>query len=246
VHASRDLAIKGVKSLIVSAFVAGSAVLAHAQDANQDTGPAAALRFAMSYRGQTHVPGVIHCYPDAQGIPLSDTKHIIPMTGSLWTPAQLSADFKLRMAGASEKDRKRGIIVMLKTERCCTKEFRACTVTTAALEKRASPLVAEFLIYGAWIQPRDGDNPPGSLKIEKGSDGWKNDAAGMYGFEQGPGATLAFIDPVDGSMLGRTDALRLGLFETEFVANQGRAPKLDVKLEEMLGLLKAPILGSTR
>ena len=156
------------------------------------------------------------------------------MTAALWTPAELAADFKLRMAGVSGKDRKRGIIVMLKTERCCTKEFRACTVTTAALEKRASPLVAEFLIYGVWIKPRDGDNPPGSRKIEKGSEAWKNDAAGKYGFEQGPGATLAFIDPVDGSIIGRTDALRLGLFEKEFVANQGRAPKLDAKLEDCL------------
>jgi hypothetical protein len=229
-----------MKSLMVYAFVAGWAVLAHGEGVDQDEGPAAALRFAMSYRGQTFVPGVLHCYPDAEGIPLSETKNIIPMTGSLWTPAELAADFRLRMKGVSEKDRKRGIIVMLKTERCCTKEFRACTVTTAALEKRASPLVAEFLIYGAWIQPRDGDNPPGSLKIERGSDAWKNDAAGLYGFEQGPGATLAFIEPVDGSMLGRTDALRLGLFEKEFIANQGRAPKLEAKLEEILGLLNPP------
>jgi hypothetical protein len=158
----------------------------------------------------------------------------------------LAADFRLRMSGVAEKDRKRGIIVMLKTERCCTKEFRACTVTTAALEKRASPLVAEFLVYGAWIKPRDGDKPPGSLRIEKGSDGWKNDAAGIYGFEQGPGATLAFINPADGTMLGRTDALRMGLYEKEFVANQGRAPELDAKLEEVLRLLKPPVLSRDR
>jgi hypothetical protein len=226
-----------MKRLIITAFAAGWAVLAHGQNINQGTGPAAALKFAMSYRGQTYVPGVLHCYPEAKGIPFSDTKNIVAMTGSLWIPAELAADFKRRMSGASGKDRKRGIIVMLKTERCCTKCFRACTVTTAALEKQASPLVAEFLVYGAWIKPRDGDNPPGSLKVEKGSEAWKNDAAGLYGFEQGPGATLVFINPVDGSILGRTDALRLGLFETEFVANQGRAPKLDAKLYEMLKLL---------
>jgi hypothetical protein len=234
-----------MKSLIVSALVGGWALLAHGQNANPDVGPAAALKFAMSYRGQTFVPGVLHCYPDAEGIPFSDTKNIIPMTGSLWTPAELAADFRLRMAGISEMNQRRGIIVMLKTERCCTKEFRACTVTTAALEKRASPLVAEFLVYGAWIKPRDGDNPPGSLRIEKGNDAWKNDAVGAYGFEQGPGATLAFIDPASGSVLGRTDALRLGLYEKEFVANQGRAPKLDAKLEEMLRLLKPHTLRLT-
>ena len=68
-----------MKSLIVSAFLAGWAVLAHGQDANPDTGPAAALKFAMSYRGPTYVPGVVQCYPDAEGIPFSDTKNIIPM-----------------------------------------------------------------------------------------------------------------------------------------------------------------------
>jgi len=235
-----------MKVLMVFAFVAGWALLAHGQDINPDTGPAAALKFEMSYRGKTYVPGVQHCYPDAEGIPFSDTKNIISMTESLWTPAELAADFRLRMESVPEKDRKRGIIVMLKTERCCTKVFRACTVTTAALEKRASPLVAEFLVYGVWIKPRDGDNPPGSLRIEKGPDAWKNHAAGKYGFEQGPGATLAFIDPADGSILGRTDALSLGLYEKEFVANQGHAPKLDAKLEEMLGLLKKPIVSSTR
>lgn len=238
--------IGSMKVLVVFTFVAGWAILAHGQDVNSDTGPAAALKFEMSYRGQTYVPGVQHCYPDAEGIPFSDTKNIIPMTGSLWTPAELAADFRLRMESVPEKDRKRGIIVMLKTERCCTKVFRACTVTTAALEKRASPQVAEFLVYGVWIEPRDGDIPPGSLKIEKGPDAWKNDAAGEYGFEQGPGATLAFIDPVNGSILGRTDALSLGLYEKVFVANQGHAPKLDAKLEEMLRLLKRPILSNAR
>jgi hypothetical protein len=225
--------------LLIAAFSAGCAVLALGQQVNQDTGPAAALRFALSYRGQAYLPGALHCYPQANGIPLSDTRNIIPMTGSLWTPAELAADFRKRAAGASGTDRKLGIIVMLKTERCCTKEFRACTVTTAALEKRAAPQVAEFLVYGAWIKPRDGDRPPGSLRIETGNDAWKNDAAGVYGFEQGPGATLAFIDPADGSVMGRTDALRLGLFEEEFVANQGRAPKLEARLDEMLRLLRA-------
>ncbi|MEO6995235.1 MAG: hypothetical protein ABI273_16635 [Lacunisphaera sp.] len=168
------------------------------------------------------------------------------MTGSLWMPAELAADFELRMAGTLEKGRKQGLIVMLKTERCCTTEFHACTVTTAALEKRASPLVAKFLVYGAWIKPRDGDHPPGSHKIEKGSDAWKNDAASAYGFKQGPGATLDFLDPMDGSMVGRTDALKLGLTDKEFVANHGKAPKLDAKLKQILRLLKTHALGRTR
>jgi hypothetical protein len=47
-------------------------------------------------------------------------------------------------------------------------------------------------------------------------------------------------------MLGRTDALRMGLYEKEFVANQGRAPELDAKLEEVLRLLKPPVLSRDR
>ncbi len=145
-------------------------IFACGQDINPDTGPTAALIFATTYRGHTYVPGAFHCYPEAKGIPFSDTENIVPMTESLWLPAELAADFELRTVTALEENCKRGIIVMLKTERCCTTEFRACTVTTAALEKHASPLDAQFLVYGAWIMPRDGDNPPGRLKIEKGRD----------------------------------------------------------------------------
>jgi hypothetical protein len=223
-----------MKRFVIAVFAISCAVTGFGQGTPAEYGPAAALKFAMSYRGQTYVPGVVQCYPDAKGIPFSDTKNILPMTKALWTPAELAADFRRRMAGVAEKDRKRGIIVILKTERCCSKGFRACTVTTAALEKRASPLAAEFLIYGAWIKPRDGDNPPGRLKIETGADAWKNDAAKVYDFMQGPGATLVFLRPSDGLRIERTDALKLDLFEKEFVANQGRTPKLDAKLEEVL------------
>jgi hypothetical protein len=219
---------------LILTIAASGIGLAQGQPADPGYGPAAALAFAASYRGQTLVPGALHCHPDAKGIPFTDTKNIIPMAPSLWTPAELAADFRARMSGLALRDRKRGIIVMLKTERCCTKEFRACTVTTAALEKRAAPLAAEFLIYGAWIKPRDGDHPPGSLRIETGVDEWKNDAARVYGFEQGPGATLVFINPKDGSTIERTDALRLDLYETEFVAHQGSTPKLDAELQKVL------------
>ena len=197
-------------------------------------GPAAALQFARQYRGEAHVPGEQQCYPDARGIPFSDTEHVVPMTESLWTPAQLRADFERRMAAVPANERKKGIIVLLKTERCATKAFRACTTTTAALEKRATPLAAEFVIYGVWLLPRDGDKPPGSLKIETGAEAWKNDAAGEYQFLQGPGATLAFIHPVDGTIIDRTDAMRLSRWDAEFQKNGGRAPKLHAKLQEIL------------
>jgi hypothetical protein len=197
-------------------------------------GPAAALAFARSYRGEAYVPDVRYCYPDAVGVPFADCENIIPMTRSLWTPAQLSADFKQRMAGLPEAERKKGIIVILKTERCAPKGLRACTVTTAALEKRATPLAAEFLIYGVLIKPRDHDEPAGSLKIETGPDAWKNDVAGEYQFKQGPGATLGFIDAATGKKIDRSDASTLKLTERDFTKNEGRTPLLHAKLQDIL------------
>lgn len=230
-----------VLATLLSVAVASALVgKSHLNAANSQTryGPAAALDFARSFRGETYTPDVLHCYPDAKGVPFADCEHIIPMTHNLWTPNQIIADFQRRMSPLPPGSRKQGIIVMLKTERCATKSLRACTVTTAALEKRATPLANEFLIYGLLLKPRDKDNPPGSLKIETGIDAWKNDAAGEYQFKQGPGATLVFLNPVDGALLERTDAMKLGLTEKEFLKNEGRTPKLHNKLMEILGKLE--------
>jgi hypothetical protein len=215
----------------------GSASSIAAAASSEREGPAAALAFATGYRGEVYKPGKLYCYPDAIGVPFGDCDHIIPMTGNLWTPKQIAADFQRRMAAVPKADRKKGIIVILKTERCATKEMRACTVTTAALEKRATPLAREFLIYGLLIKPRDHDNPPGSLKIETGVDAWKNDAAGEYKFEQGPGATLSFIEPQSGSILEHTNALKLELTEKAFLKHEGSTPALHAKLAEMLSRL---------
>jgi hypothetical protein len=174
------------------------------------------------------------CYPNAVGVPLADCKNIIPMAADLWTPAQISADFRSRMSKVSTKDRKKGIIVVLKTERCATKWLRACTVTTAALEKRSTPLASQFLVYAVLLKPRDNDSPPGSLKIETGADAWKNDAAGEYHFEQGPGARLVFLDPDDGSRIEGTDAVSLRLYEEEFLKHEGQTPELHEKLAQIL------------
>ncbi len=231
-----------MKRLFILLVAAACAGLVRGQPAEPEYGPAAALAFALSYRGQTFVPGVLNCHPDAKGIPFSDTKNIIPMNPSLWTPAELAADFRVRMAALKGTDRKRGIIVMIKTERCCTKEYRACTVTTAALEKRATPLVAEFLIYGAWIKPRDGDNPPGSRRIEQGADEWKNDAAKVYEFEQGPGAKVVIIDPKDGSIIERTDALKLGLYRDRIRRKPRPVTQTRCRADKSAGAaLKAPV-----
>lgn len=204
--------------------------------AGNDYGPAAALEFARSYRGEVYQPDTLTCYPQARGVPFADCANIIPMQANLWTPHQLVADFRRRMESLPPAERKRGIIVLLKTERCATKEMRGCTVTTAALEKRSTPLVGEFLVYGVLLKPRDGDRPPGSRPIETGEDAWKNEAAGEYLFHQGPAATLAFIDPNtdSGRMFDHTDAARLQLTEGDFNRFGGRTPELESKLEEVL------------
>lgn len=205
---------------------------------SQAYGPAAALQFARDYRGEVYTPNVLLCYPDAVGVPFGDCENIIPMHAVLWTPKQIRADFQRRMEALPAAERKKGIIVMLKTERCAPKSLRACTVTTAALEKRATPLAADFLIYGLLLKPRDGDSPAGSLQIETGSNAWKNDAAGEYQFRQGPGATLAFLHPATGSKIARTDAVALGLTERDFLKLEGATPKLHAKLQEVLAKLQ--------
>lgn len=203
-------------------------------DVTNKYGPAAALAFSRSYRGDVHKPDELTCYPGAVGVPFADCENIIPMNANLWTPQQISADFRRRMAALPLNERKKGIIVLLKTERCAPKAVRFCSTTTAALEKRATPLAAEFLIYGVLLKPRDRDIPAGSLKIETGPDAWKNDAAGEYQFRQGPGATLAFLDPADGSNLDQTNAAALKLTEMNFHQNGGHTPELHAKLEEVL------------
>jgi len=200
------------------------------------SGPAAALAFARSFRGEVFRPDDLTCYPDAEGIPFADCENIIPMSATLWTPRQLVLDFHRRVDSLPPSERALGIIVLLKTERCATKAMRACTVTTAALEKRSTPLAGKFLVYGVLLKPRDGDRPPGSLRIETGEDAWKNEAAGKYLFHQGPGATLAFVDPYtnSGRMFDHIDAAELQLTEESFTREDGRTPGLEEKLREIL------------
>jgi hypothetical protein len=224
-----------VKKILIAAALALASQMSNASPSQPDEyGPAAALQFEMRYKGDCCAIGALHCYPRAKGIPLADCTNIIPMTDSLWTPGQLCADFHRRMGNVADGNRKKGIIVMLKTERCATKIARACTITTAVLEKRSTPLVGEFLIYGVQIKPRDGDSPPGSLPIETGADAWKNKAVGEYRFEQGPGATLVFLNPGNGSKITTTNAASLNLLEPIFVRNQGSTPGLHRMLQDVL------------
>jgi hypothetical protein len=228
-----------MKSLVIATLLALASPMSFASPATapppgDEFGPAAALQFELRYKGDCCKPGALHCYPKATGVPLADCVNIIPMTDSLWTPGQLCADFQRRMSTVTEANRKCGIIVLLKTDRCATKISRACAITTAALEKRSTPLVGRFLIYGVQIKPRDGDAPPGRLPIETGANAWKNKAVAEYRFEQGPGATLVFLDPATGSKIATTNAAALNLLEPVFVKNQGRTPELHGMLQKVL------------
>ncbi len=205
-----------------------------ASGAAEDVGPAAALSFAEGYRGDLCRPGERYCYPHARGIPFADTKNIIQMDSALWRPKEISADFRRRMGSLAPSERKSGIVVILKTERCATKIARLCSVTTAAFEKEATPLVHRFAVYGLQLKPRDGDSPPGSLPIETGAEACKNEAAGIYRFVQGPGATIVVLNPVDGSEVAHSDAMKLRLFENDFISLGGRTPQLEKFLAEAL------------
>jgi hypothetical protein len=226
--------MKKLLLLLAAMGACATAALAAGDAVAENYGPEAAMKFARRYRGEAYEPSELSCYPQAVGVPFSDTENIIPMTATLWTPAQLAEDFQARMARLPAGERKRGIIVLLKTERCAPKRLRACTVTTAALEKRSTALAGEFLVYGVLLMPRDNDTPAGSLEIETGPDAWKNKAAGTYQFSQGPGATLAFLNPRDGAVIEITNAVRLQLTEKNFLEQDGRTPLLATKLEFVL------------
>jgi hypothetical protein len=231
----RQLLFAAVVALASQIFCAARATTALPKE---KYGPAEALKFELRYKGSCCKQGALHCYPGAKGVPFADCANIIPMTASLWTPRELCADFQRRMSTVPKGRRKKGIIVVLKTERCATKVSRACTITTAALEKRSTPLVGEFLIYGVRIKPRDGDIPPGSLAIEKGADAWKNRAVREYHFLQGPGATLVFLNPQTGSKIATSNAAALELLEPIFLKDRGRTPKLNRLLHDVLSEIR--------
>lgn len=190
-------------------------------------GPQAVLEYEMRFRGELCVPGAVQCYPDAKPISFALSQNIRTLRKDLWTPEAIARDFDQRRASNPALSKKKGIIVVLKTERCATKQARFCSTTTAVLEKRSTPLLEQFEIYGLELRPRDGDEPPGSKPIETGEDAWKNDAVREYGFLQGPGATLVFLRPGSGEKVAATDALKLKLWEKRLIANQGRTPELE-------------------
>jgi hypothetical protein len=175
--------------LVTNLLLLAASPLANAAD----YGPQAVLEYERRFRGELCVPDAIQCYPKAKPIEFATTQNIRPLRRDLWTPEAIATDFARRSANDPASARKRGIIVVLKTERCATKQARFCSTTTAVLEKRSTPLLEQFEIYGLELKPRDDDNPPGSKLIETGEDAWKNDAVREYGFLQGLGRRLFFF-----------------------------------------------------
>ncbi len=184
-------------------------------------GPAAALAFERGYRG-AQIGGY---YPDAKPIPFKDTKNIVPMNESLWSTVDLMADFR-----KNKTAEQKAILVVVKTEFCCTNTYRPCAVTTAALEKRSTPELKKFRIYGAWVKNPKADQ---SVAAKTGKAAWDAKVIKEYGFQQGPGATLVFIHPTSATHV-RTDAGLLKLDMSDFEANKGAAPLLAAKIAEVL------------
>lgn len=203
-------------------------------------GPAAAMAFERATRGVSVNPNSTRMpystdpsrmrYPDSQPAAVTGLRNIVPMTPELWTPAQLLADFQ-----KNRTPEQVGVIVFMKTEYCHQNMFRGCAVATAALEKRSTPLLRRFRVYGAWIEYL---NPDRKAKGEDYGD-WLDQAADFYAFQQGPGSNLFILLPGDAAPRLRSDAQRLGLSLAEFERDQGRTPALEAWLQAVLKTAKA-------
>lgn len=183
------------------------AVAARVREKPTEDGPSVALAFEKSYRDNKH-----HGKP----VPLDACSNIRPLTEEFWTKKQVLADF-----AQGRTDEQLGAIVIVKTEFCCD-DSRLCAVTTACLEKKATPLVARFRVYAAWIK-NSPDHAGG--KRQK----WDQSVIDEYGFQQGPGARIVVMIPTaDGKTLEWfSSASDLRLSSEDFDRREGRTPELE-------------------
>jgi hypothetical protein len=196
-----------------------------------DEGPEAALAFLRASRGDIVDPssqrmpytdsGKGMKYPESFPVPIAGLRNIVAMTPQIWTPEQLMIDFE-----KNKTPEQIGFIVFLKTEYCSQNAFRGCAVTTAAFEKRTTPLLKRFRVYGAWVEHL---NPDREIP---GHDEWLDEVRNFYDFDQGPGANIYIFIP--GKPLASSDAYQLGMSETEFETNGGRALKLESWLQSLI------------
>lgn len=172
------------------------------QQSQSGSGPAAALKFHLSWLGRP--------------IPLNNLQNITPLNQKLWTPDQVLVDFE----NTRQSDQV-GAIVFIKSEICHKNTFQPCHVTTAAFEKESTPLLDKFKIYGAWVRT----NPQQQTAEWKE---WEKKLEQAYGFKMGPGARVVVLIPdKDKYLMSASDAQSLNLLDKPFRRNGGRTPELE-------------------
>lgn len=169
---------------------------------------------------------------DARPIGFGDVQRIVRMDESRWKPEDLIAYYKRH-----KTPKQRGILVMVKTELCCDNGYRGCAVATSVLEKTHP----ELMVFMAWVK--------NEAALEHGQDqarkaAWDQRVIDAYGFVQGPGARLVFLDPRSGAQIG-TDAQEMKLYQSAFAEHRGTTPTFDRFAERALRRIAAGQLRRT-
>lgn len=176
-------------------------------------GPSAALEFEKSFRD----PGNGGFW---NPVPLKECENVTELTKDLWSKKHVLTDFKKKRTPDQI-----GVIVFVKTEYCCAGS-RVCAVTTACMEKKSTPLVGRFRVYGGWIR-----NHPDHLWEDWNE--WDEKLVDEYDFVQGPGARVVVMVPLwNGKMYQwQSTASDLNLSHWNFEAREGKTPALDQFLQ---------------
>ena len=193
-------------------------------------GPAAALCLEREYRGEMQGSLEEMLFPDGKPIPFNKMTNIKPLTQRLWSRADVEADFvryreDLRKSNSRAARQLKGMLVVVKTERCY-QLFRSCATATAALEKQSTALLKHFRIYGAWIET----NPEhrGSTWKE-----WELKVIREYDFKLGPGPKICVFFP-GRERIYEADAKKLDLYFEPFERSQGKTALLEEFLQNAL------------
>jgi len=179
-------------------------------------GPEAALDFERSFRDPSNGG---YWNP----VPLDQCQNITELTKDLWSKKQVLTHFK-----EHRSENQIGVIVFAKTEYCCDNS-RLCAVTTACLEKRSTPLVDRFMVYGGWIR-----NHPDHTWEEWNQ--WDENVIAEYAFIQGPGARIVVMVPLwNGKMYQwESTASELEFSRWEFESRDGKTPALERFLQKAI------------
>ncbi len=225
----------GLWQCLAVCFVVVFFIAAHAQEppSKQEAatsepefveGPDAALEFEKSFRDSKN-------HHESKPIRFEECKNITMLTRDLWSKKHVLTDFK------KNRTDEVGVIVFVKTEYCCDGS-RLCAVATACFEKKSTPLVGRFRVYGGWIK----NNPDHSN--EEWSQ-WDRDVIKEYDFVQGPGARVVVMVPTwDGKMYQwNSTATKLGFGKSNFEKRNGKTPKLERFLKNAIKY--APIESPT-